>query len=194
MRARGRIKSDKSPARGASSWGVDAMTRRELERLYDRHADSVFRYAVALSGTLSDARDLLRNVMIRLAGDSGGWDDLRDERAWLLSITRHSAIDHFRRNEGRRRHHERSGDASGALFMASDDPDLGAFRQGLEQAMRELPEEQRTAVYLKLWEEMSFDEIGRVCGIPPDTAANRYSHGVDRLRGALRPLYVELTP
>lgn len=169
------------------------MTRRELERLYDRHAAAVFRYAVALSGTLSDARDLLRDVMIRLAGDSGGWDDERDERAWLLSIARRLAIGRFRGGGARRRHHEGSGDGSGALFMPAGDPDVGAFRQGLEQAMRELAEEQRTAVYLKLWEDMTFDEIGRVCGIPPDIVARRYCQGLNRLRGALRPLYVGLT-
>lgn len=170
------------------------MTRRELEGLYDRHAEAVFRYACALSGNLSDARDLLQDVMIKLAGGSGGWDDVRDERAWLLSITRHLAIDQFRRNEARRRYHELSAEGRGALFVQSEDPDVAAFRQGLEEAMLELPEDQRTVVYLKLWEGMTFDEIARVCGVLPNTAASRYRYGLDKLRGALRPLYQELMP
>jgi RNA polymerase sigma-70 factor (ECF subfamily) len=57
-----------------------------------------------------------------------------------------------------------------------------------------LPEEQRTVVHLKLWEEFTFDEIAAALGISANTAASRYRYGIDKLRARLRPFYDEIKP
>jgi len=45
---------------------------------------------------------------------------------------------------------------------------------------------------LKLWGEMTFEEIAAALDIPPNTAASRYRYALDKLRGRLRPLYEEM--
>ncbi len=52
----------------------------------------------------------------------------------------------------------------------------------LERAMGALPEEQREAVFLKIWEEMTFTQMGDLLGIPLDTAASRYRYGIAKLK------------
>jgi RNA polymerase sigma-70 factor (ECF subfamily) len=47
-------------------------------------------------------------------------------------------------------------------------------------------------VHLKLWEELTFEEIAAALEIPPNTAASRYRYGLDKLRERLRPLYEEI--
>jgi len=47
-------------------------------------------------------------------------------------------------------------------------------------------------VHLKLWEDLTFEQIGVVLEISPNTAASRYRYGLDKLRAALRPLYEEI--
>ena len=53
---------------------------------------------------------------------------------------------------------------------------------------------QRSVVYLKLWEEFTFQEIATTLEILPNTAASRYRLGLAKLREQLRPLYNEILP
>ena len=78
------------------------------------------------------------------------------------------------------------------IFEASDDTDEEVFRRALSDALAELPEEQRAAVHLRLWEGMKFEEIAELLGISLNTVASRYRYAIDKLRQRLRPLYNEI--
>jgi RNA polymerase sigma-70 factor (ECF subfamily) len=58
-------------------------------------------------------------------------------------------------------------------------------REQLEAAMKTLPQPQREVLALKVWGELTFEEIGRVLDIPANTAASRYRYGLDGLRKQL---------
>ena len=47
-------------------------------------------------------------------------------------------------------------------------------------------------IVLKIWNRYTFEEIGGLLEISPNTAASRYRYGLDKLRGRLRPLYEEI--
>ena len=78
------------------------------------------------------------------------------------------------------------------MLHEASDPDAECFRRSLETALAALPEEQRSAVYLKLWGELSAGEIGKVCGVSENTIASRYRYGLEKLRQILRPVYDEI--
>jgi RNA polymerase sigma-70 factor (ECF subfamily) len=55
--------------------------------------------------------------------------------------------------------------------------------------MRELarlPREQREVIVLKVWHEHTFEEIGELLDISPNTAAGRYRYGLQKLRLRLK--------
>jgi RNA polymerase sigma-70 factor (ECF subfamily) len=62
----------------------------------------------------------------------------------------------------------------------------------VSEALGDLPPEQRAVIHLKLWEELTFEQIAEALDIPPNTAASRYRYGLDKLRERLRPLYEEI--
>ena len=64
--------------------------------------------------------------------------------------------------------------ASGGDLAASID---------VRRALLTLPEEQREAVVLHLFDGSSFREIGAMTDVSTSTAASRYRLGIDRLRG-----------
>ena len=105
---------------------------------------------------------------------------------------RNRFIDLTRRRDSRERAHHRALAEAVGLFEKTGDPDEAAFRQALDSALGELPDEQRIVVHLKLWEGHTFDAIARLLNLPPNTAASRYRYGVDKLRTLLRPLYDEI--
>lgn len=162
-----------------------------LETLYDAHAGALFAYALNLTRSDADARDLLQDQFQRLARQPMP-EGVRDTRGWLLRSMHRMAIDRIRRRATRERVTERWSKEPLELFADHADPDEAAFRRSLAEALGDLPEDQRLVVHLKLWEGLTFEAIARLLEIPPNTAASRYRYGIDKLRVRLRPLYEEI--
>lgn len=171
------------------------MKRSEVTRIYDAYAEGIFRFLLSLVRSEADARDLLQDVFVRIARNDGFLDGVAEEEAFLFRVARNVAIDHSRRATARNRKHDRFyqlSDLCSGLFASGADPDVAQFRESLASSLAELPEEQRSVVYLKLWEGETFKSIAEICGISANTAASRYRYGVDKIRELLRPLYDEI--
>jgi RNA polymerase sigma factor (sigma-70 family) len=53
------------------------------------------------------------------------------------------------------------------------------------RSLAELPTPQREAIVLKIWHGHTFDEIGRLLELSPNTVAGRYRYGMEKLRSVL---------
>lgn len=167
------------------------MPAHPLERLYDDHASALFAFAVNLTRSESEARDVLQEVFLKLARRGALPPGLREERGYLLRMVHHAVVDALRRRDVRSRAEDEVR-AELPVFAPSSSPDEQAFRTELSAALGELPPDQRAVVHLKLWEGLTFERIAATLEIPPNTAASRYRYGLDKLRDRLRPLYEEL--
>ncbi len=49
----------------------------------------------------------------------------------------------------------------------------------------DLPAEQKEILFLKVFDGLTFKEIGSVCGMSSNTAASRYRYGIEKLREAM---------
>jgi DNA-directed RNA polymerase specialized sigma24 family protein len=49
-----------------------------------------------------------------------------------------------------------------------------------------LPSVQREVIVLKIWHQYTFEEIGRLLALSPNTAAGRYRYGLQKLRTCLK--------
>jgi RNA polymerase sigma-70 factor (ECF subfamily) len=164
----------------------------DLERLYDDHAQALFAFLLSFTRNEADTRDLLQELFIKLAQRPGLLGGTRNERAFLLRLSHNLAIDLMRRRGTRQRQYEQMAGEAPDLFAAAPEPDEPAFREALSDALGELPPEQRAVVHLKLWEDLTFQQIAELLDIPLNTAASRYRYGLDKLRQRLRPLYDEI--
>ena len=164
----------------------------DLERLYDDHAQALFAFLLSFTRNEADTRDLLQELVIKLARRPGLLQGIRDERAFLLRLSHNLAIDLMRRHSTRQRHYEQMAAEPLHLFAMTQEPDEQALRETVTDALGELPPEQRAVVHLKLWEDLTFEQIAELLDIPLNTAASRYRDGLDKLRQRLRPLYDEI--
>jgi RNA polymerase sigma-70 factor, ECF subfamily len=164
----------------------------DLERVYDAHAQALFGYLLNFTRDEQDSRDALQEVFIKIARQPEVLSAARDERGFLIRLARNIAIDRMRRRGARDKHHAQYGAEQISPFARSHDPDEAAFQTQLTAALGELPSEQREVVHLKLWTELTFEQIAATLEISPNTAASRYRYGLDKLRDLLRPLYEEI--
>jgi RNA polymerase sigma-70 factor (ECF subfamily) len=168
------------------------MPPRELERLYDEHADALFAFLLNLTRDEGDTRDALQEIFTRLATRPELFRGVQDERGFLIRLAHNLAIDLMRRRSARNRAHDALAGEPPRLFATAADPDEAGFRHQLAEALGELPPDQRAVVHLKLWEGLTFEAIAGALEIPLNTAASRYRYGLDKLRSRLRPLYDEI--
>jgi RNA polymerase sigma-70 factor (ECF subfamily) len=164
----------------------------EIERLYDGHAQSLFAFLLNFMRDEADTRDLLQEIFVKLVRESKLLSGVRDERAFLIRLAHNAAIDLIRRRGTRERTKENFTAERISPFAPTNDPDEKLFREELSIALAELPEEQRAVVHLKLWENLTFEQIAATVEISPNTAASRYRYGLDKMRERLRPLYKKL--
>ena len=166
------------------------MNDHELERIYDAHASGLFHYLVTFTKTEADAHDLLQEIFIRLA--RGAVPDMQSEKAFLYRMAHNLAIDWLRRRKVRWNSEARLIRDLDEGMQHAPNPDAEWLARSFAAAMATLPDKQRTAVQLKLWDGLTFEEIAEAQGIPLNTAASRCRYALEKLRTLLRPLYDEL--
>jgi RNA polymerase sigma-70 factor (sigma-E family) len=148
-----------------------------LDRLYREHAAGALRFALMLTGDGALSEDLVQEAFIRVAAKL---DALRDPSAFNAYLTRavaNLAKSHFRRQEVAKRHARAIDPRS--LVVAPVDV---AMNDALLFALRELPIQQRAALVLRYYNDMSQEDIARVLDIPIGTVKSQISRGLARLR------------
>lgn len=138
--------------------------------------------------SLADAEDVVQEAFVRY------WRHQRqlpgDPQALLITSVRRAALDLARR-EDRRTVREQKAD--GGLeeresYFQKLPGEGDERRQEIEVALERLPLEQREVLALKIWQELTFEQIGEVLDISPNTAASRYRYALNALRQQLEPL------
>jgi RNA polymerase sigma-70 factor, ECF subfamily len=144
--------------------------------LYDRYGAALYRYAVMVLADPAAAADVVQTVFVALVRRRRVPDS---EERYLRRAVRNECFTALRR---RRRD-----------VLASATPLLEAVATGdrlderlvLEQALRELPAEQREVVHLKVFEGMTLQEIANVTEESINTIASRYRYALEKLRAQL---------
>ena len=74
----------------------------DLEELYERHGESLYRYLVFKLGAAEDAEDVLQESFCRFARYDLRWRLVRDPRAFVFRVARNEANRFLKRKLGRR--------------------------------------------------------------------------------------------
>jgi RNA polymerase sigma-70 factor, ECF subfamily len=164
--------------------------RRRLADAYDACAAGLYRYAAMLLADRLAAEDAVHQAFAKLLARGGDLREIEAVAAYLRSAVRNEC---YRMLAQRQRRRE-SADSANVLeaAAANESPPSAELHQALERAMRDLPVEQREIVHMKVYEQMTFQQIADQLAISINTAASRYRYALQRLRELLGPLGEEL--
>lgn len=175
-----------------------------LEAVYRQEGDSVYRYALALSGEPALAADATHEAFVALARAPEAFDPARGSLgAYLAGIARHALLAAWRQRD---RHvawddqaaagEDDPGDdqrPAGVAALADTMPDGEATLIGeqtieaLWDAIRALPAPFREALVLVDLQERPYAEAARIAGIELNTLRTRVHRARQRLAQALAP-------
>lgn len=132
------------------------------------------RYARGLTRNAADADDLVQSCLIRALTNMHRFEKDTNLRAWLLTILHNIFIDTVRKQRRAREAFEAAGIAAdGVIQGANQFHHIQVIE--LEQAIADLPAEQRSTLLLVALEDLTYEEAAKVTGVPVGTVRSRLS-------------------
>jgi RNA polymerase sigma-70 factor, ECF subfamily len=173
------------PADEVLAQRVQQGDRDALQRLAGRYLRPVHSVAAAYLTEPADIEDAVQETFLRVLDHIAGYDPARAFAPWLYQIARNAARD--RRSASARGATESL--AAQELEATAPAPDVVTERSQIRElvgaAIRELPEQQRTAFRLHDVDGYGTQEIARIMGITAGTVRSHVHYARRALRAAL---------
>ena len=169
-------------------------TEGSFEELVRRYQRPISSYVYRMVGDYESALDLTQEIFIKVYGSLARYRSEFKFSTWIYKIAHNCAVDHLRRNSGR----ERSllagleGDQyelpieSGKL-SPEQESERRERRLEIEFVVRSLPAVYRELIALRHSQDLTYEEIVEVTGLPLGTVKNR----LFRAREMMRQQFVE---
>jgi len=152
-----------------------------------------------------DAEDVLQDVFYELVNTYRLMKPVEQMASWMFTVARNKITDRYRKKkpDSLEGHFAiRAGDDGDSLDISDflpgnmNSPETEMMRdaimKGLEEALDELPKEQREVFIMHEIEDKSFQEIEQITGANVNTLLSRKRYAVLFLRERLQSLYNEL--
>jgi RNA polymerase sigma-70 factor (ECF subfamily) len=166
----------------------ETRTALDIEQLYSRYVDRVFRWALRFgAGDVAWAEDVTQDVFMSLVKRAPELDDVDDLGGWFYRVTANRCLNELRRQRLVRAF-------ASALFAMRPEPDWkrtpeavvmarGELDDAL-QAIRHLPPAQRVAFCMRHLDGLPQQEIGRILGFSKGHVSRLLGRAAEQLRKA----------
>lgn len=159
---------------------VRAGHRASFSELVKRHQRGLLRLSMRFMKDLDSAQDVVQESFIKAYEKLSLFEGRSAFKSWLYQITVNTA-----RNKLREDRHQFSDIEDVYLGVeASAEKNLvhKAVSEILQNEVDQLPFKQKTALVLRVYEDLSFAEIAEIMQCPYDTAKANYRHALMKLR------------
>lgn len=156
--------------------------KAEAERLVYTYSDLILRLSYTYLKSTHDAEDICQTVFLKLLTSGQTLDSPAHEKAWIIRTTANACKDALRSTFRRRT----VALEAAAATAAPEAPDSAVL-----EAVMELPENYREAVYLHYFEGYSVREIAGLLGRSEAAVTAHLSRGRHKLRTTLGGEYYE---
>jgi len=186
---------------------MTAEQNQSIGRVVQKEQKRLFDFIRKRVPSEEDAEDILQDVFFQLAESYRLMKPIEQVSAWLFTVARNKITDMFRKkrpdNFSSLTFNDQNNDEDGESFSiadylpdASEGPEAVYLRKlilsTLDEALKELPQEQCDVFVMQEMEQMSFKQIAEITGEPINTLISRKRYAVLHLRERLKEVYNEL--
>jgi len=170
-----------------------------LETLINRHRDKIFGFIYSKVRNQELTEDLFQDTLFKIVRTlkKGKYIEEGKFLSWVIRIAHNIIIDYYRKKNKMKNVYE-SEDFS--LFDILHDNSLDAegemIRQQMIQKIRilieTLPSEQKEVLKMRMYEELSFQEIADATGVSINTALGRMRYALINIRKTIEEKGIQL--
>jgi RNA polymerase sigma factor (sigma-70 family) len=143
------------------------------------HIPDLRRYARSLTGDAWAADDLVQDTLERACERWQLWSAGSDLRAWLFTLMHNLFVDGARRAMRQAGQRVDLDDVAGDLAAPGETPDQTL---DLQRCLLRLPPDQREVLLLVTLQDLRYEDVARITGVPIGTVMSRLSRARSRLR------------
>lgn len=163
---------------------ADSNVQAQLGSIYSGHRQGLFTLALTITRNRHQAEDAVHEAFVRLCKREHTADE---PTAYVYRAVRNAAID-----QTRKRARIETPEPIFTENAAGRTPDaegeyLAAERNlVVQEALSDLGEPQKQVVVMKIYGELTFDQIARVLDEPLSTVSSRYRRALEKLKEAVQ--------
>ena len=154
------------------------------EELLSAHSRKVYSVCYRFTGRGADAEDLTQEIFIKVFHTLKTYDAAQGTfSTWLNRVARNHLVDHYRRT----RKDRVTSSLEDELGHLEEKPSAGAGpvagvearerKEMLQAALDKLSPDMREAVILRDFQDLDYEEIAQVLGVPEGTVKSRINRG-----------------
>lgn len=179
-----------------------SMTERQetVRAAFQKERKKLFDFIRRRVPGKADAEDILQDVFFQLTHQL---EPIEQVTSWLFTVARNKITDRYRKKkpESLEKYQRENEDISDSPFLRGffdpqntpeDDLTRSLIWDAVEEALQELPKEQREVFVLHEIDGKDFKEIAEMKGVSVNTLLSRKRYAVLHLREKLKTLYDEL--
>jgi RNA polymerase sigma-70 factor (ECF subfamily) len=170
-----------------------------LETLISRHRDKIFGFIYSKVRNQELTEDLFQDTLFKVVRTlkKGRYNEEGKFLSWVIRIAHNIIIDYYRKNNKMKKVYDTE---EFSLFDILHDGSLDAENQMIRQQLIEkirvliemLPYEQKEVLKLRMYEELSFQEISEQTGVSINTALGRMRYALINIRRIIEENEVKL--
>ena len=163
---------------------VRGGAKKSFEELMERHEKFLMKVIVRMTRDLIATEDIVQDAFIKAYKRLDLFEGRSSFRSWIYQIALNTARNRFRKYSREVLTAETvdsavEGEAENQLIALD-------MRKILQSEIERLPDRQKTALQLRIFEDLSFKEIAELMTCPYDTAKANYRHALLKLKERLQ--------
>lgn len=174
----------------------EAVTAWDFESLTMPYLDALYNTALRMTRSPQDAEDLVQETYLKAYRHYDKFEEGTNLKAWLFRIMKNTFINNYRKKQARpiesdfadieeSMEHRLTTPWGKAILDPEAELLVQVVDAGVEEALKELPEDYRMAVMLADLEHFSYKEIAEILDIPLGTVMSRLYRGRKLLEQAM---------
>ena len=173
-------------------------TVEAFDILVGRYHDPLTNYIYRFLGDVKECEDLLQETFLRVYRNRHSYRRIAKFSTWLYTIAGNLARSEYRKRKRRRLYslqsvnrdeEEYEVEIPDETFLPDKHAEGTIQDKYIQDALAQIPEEFREVVVLRDVQQLAYEEIADITGLPMGTVKSRINRGRTKLQGILKEVY-----
>ncbi len=168
---------------------------RAYIELVKRYRDRILNFVFPYLGDIEQAEDVVQDTMLKLYEKKDYYKEIAKFSTWLFTIARNLANTELRKRNRRKityLSHMTADESQYEIPSVENDIAKGAHDSfvydRIQEAIKDLPDNYKTVIILRDIQELSYDDISLIIGVPLGTVKSRINRARIQLQAELQDI------